>query len=346
MAAAPLPAQRAVVVPTYTLTDLGTLGGAESEASGVNLYGEVAGTSTIATGERHAFRYRNGQMLDLGTLVGGLSSEATAIADSGMVVGYSGWNGTGPGYPQMTLGFAWQDGTMRSTGYLYCVCSFNERTGRSRAYAVNSRGRVVGHSYTNRAGLWQAFWWQADVGTRSIVDINSADGGFASAGYGINDRNDVVGEHAGRAFLMRDDVREGLGVLNGDTSSRARALNAVSQVVGFSVAADGSRRAFLWDATMRELPHVAGAVSSEALAINLQGDIAGRSGNRDLSDTRAALWRDGVAIDLNSRITASGWLLMTATGINDVGQIAGTALRGGVRRAYLLTPDVLPPRGL
>ena len=69
------------------------------------------------------------------------------------------------------------------------------------------------------------------------------------------------------------------------------------------------------------------------------------SGNRDLSDTRAALWRDGVAIDLNSRITASGWLLVSATGINDVGQIVGTALRGGVRRAYLLTPDFVPPRG-
>jgi hypothetical protein len=28
---------------------------------------------------RHAFRYRNGQMLDLGTLTGGLTSEATAL---------------------------------------------------------------------------------------------------------------------------------------------------------------------------------------------------------------------------------------------------------------------------
>ena len=56
---------------------------------------------------------------------------------------------------------------------------------------------------------------------------------------------------------------------------------------------------------------------------------------------RAALWRDGVAIDLNSRVAAPGWLLVSATGTNDVGQIVGTALRGGQRRAYLLTPEYL-----
>jgi probable HAF family extracellular repeat protein len=241
----------------------------------------------------------------------------------------------------MRLGFAWQDGTMRDTNYLYCICSFNRRTGESHAYAVNSRGLVAGNSLTPRAGLWQAFWWQPDVywGIHALVDINSRDGGFASVAYGINDRNDIAGEHAGRAFLMRDGVRDTLGVLSGDVGSSARAINAISQVVGFSVAADGVHRAFFWDGTMRELPHVAGYVSSEALAINVQGDIVGRSGNRDLSDARAAVWQAGVAVDLNSRIPASSWLLVSATGINDIGQIVGIALRGGLRRAYLLTPN-------
>ena len=339
MAAATLPAQRPFGIASYSLRDLGTLGGSESEAAAVNLYGEVAGTSVTATGERHAFRFRNGQMLDLGTLHGGLFSEAAAISDSGEVVGDSGWNGVGPGFPQMRLGFVWQDGTMRPTDYLYCICSFNRRTGESRAYAINSRGRVVGDSLSARAGLWQAFSWQRDRGIRSIVDLNSPDGGFPSVGYGINDRDDIVGDHGGRAFLMRDGVREVLGVLAGDRSSSARAVNAISQVAGFSVAADGVRRAFVWDGTMRELPHVARSVSSEALAMNVHGDIVGRAGNGDLSDARAALWRSGVALDLNSLVPAPGWLLVTATGINDVGQIVGTALRGGQRRAYLLSPE-------
>ena len=339
VAAVTLPAQRPFGLPSYSLTDLGTLGGPESEAAAVNLYGEVAGTSITATGERRAFRYRNGQMLDLGTLIGGRFSEATAISDSGVVVGYSGWNGVGPAFQQMTLGFAWQDGTMRSTDYLYCICSYNRRTGESRAYAINSRGRVVGHSLTGRASLWQPFAWERDRGIRSLVDLNSPDGGSAGAGYGINDREDIVGEHGGRAFVMRDGVREVLGVLAGDVSSSARAVNAISQVAGFSSAAAGVRRAFLWDGIMRELPHVARYVSSEALAINVQGDIVGRSGNGDLSDARAALWQHGAAIDLNSRVAAPGWVLVRATGINDVGQIVGTALRSGQRRAYLLTPE-------
>jgi probable HAF family extracellular repeat protein len=71
----------------------------------------------------------------------------------------------------------------------------------------------------------------------------------------------------------------------------------------------------------------------------VQADIVGRSGNADLSAARAVLWRRGVAIDLNSRVAAPGWLLVSATGVNDVGQIVGTAVRGGQRRAFLLTPE-------
>jgi hypothetical protein len=70
----------------------------------------------------------------------------------------------------------------------------------------------------------------------------------------------------------------------------------------------------------------------------VQGDIVGRSGNGDLSEAPAALWRHGLVVDLNSLVAAPGWLLATATDINDVGQIVGTALRGGQRRAYLVTP--------
>ena len=339
VAAATLSAQRPFAIVRYTLTDLGTLGGPDSEAAGINLYGDVAGTSTTPAGARRAFRYRNGQISDLGTLVGGQFSEAAAISDSGMVVGHSGWNGAGPSFPQMTLGFAWQDGAMRSTDYLYCICSYNRRTGESKAYAVNAAGRVVGHSLTGRASRWQAFAWQREAGIRALVDISTADGLVASAAYGVNDRNEIVGEQGDRAFLMREGARDSLGVLPGDVRSSARAVNAISQAAGFSVAADGVRRAFFWDATMRELPHAAGQVSSEALAINIEGNVVGRSGNADLSDTRAVLWRDGVAIDLNSRVTAPGWRLVTAAGINDVGQIAGTALVDGRKRAFLLTPE-------
>ncbi len=54
---------------SYTVTDLGTLGGNASEALGVNNRGEVIGDSRIPNSTLfHAFLYSGGQMQDLGTL--------------------------------------------------------------------------------------------------------------------------------------------------------------------------------------------------------------------------------------------------------------------------------------
>jgi len=59
------------VVTAIALTDLGTLGGSHSEALAINGRGQVAGFSTTATGERHAFFWDGGAMRDLGTFTGG-----------------------------------------------------------------------------------------------------------------------------------------------------------------------------------------------------------------------------------------------------------------------------------
>jgi probable HAF family extracellular repeat protein len=67
--------------------DLGTLGGLNSEASGINKSGLVVGNSQLASGFVHAFLYNN-VMTDLGTL-GGPNSYAIAINDSGQIVGNS-----------------------------------------------------------------------------------------------------------------------------------------------------------------------------------------------------------------------------------------------------------------
>ncbi|HKI16637.1 MAG TPA: hypothetical protein VKA15_02100 [Isosphaeraceae bacterium] len=51
-----------------TATDLGTLGGQSSYASGINDTGTIVGTSQTTSGESHAFVFQNGRMTDLGTL--------------------------------------------------------------------------------------------------------------------------------------------------------------------------------------------------------------------------------------------------------------------------------------
>ena len=45
---------------------LGTLGGATSVATAINDLDEVVGSSQTATGQTHAFLWRDGHMTDLG----------------------------------------------------------------------------------------------------------------------------------------------------------------------------------------------------------------------------------------------------------------------------------------
>ena len=67
--------------------DLGTLGGTFSVAADVNARGQVAGESSTAGDEIHAFSWtETGGMVDLGTL-GGTGSGALAVNDRGQVIG-------------------------------------------------------------------------------------------------------------------------------------------------------------------------------------------------------------------------------------------------------------------
>jgi probable HAF family extracellular repeat protein len=56
-------------------------------------------------------------------------------------------------------------------------------------------------------------------------------------------------------------------------------------------------------------------------------------------NSSAFLWKDGVMVDLNDLIPKdSPWMLQSAAGINDSGQIAGQGLIHGEVHAFLATP--------
>src|SRR5215212_4391424 len=80
----------------YTITDLGTLGGASSYAYDINDSNQVVGYAKVATGADRAFLFKDangnhladaGEMVNLGTLAGYSSSYAYAINNNGIIVG-------------------------------------------------------------------------------------------------------------------------------------------------------------------------------------------------------------------------------------------------------------------
>jgi probable HAF family extracellular repeat protein len=75
-----------VPVREYTLTYLGTLGGADAVGAEVNEKGQVVGWSNDSLGRKHAFAWDGTRMLDVGRELG-IESYATGVNDNGELVG-------------------------------------------------------------------------------------------------------------------------------------------------------------------------------------------------------------------------------------------------------------------
>lgn len=120
--------------------DLGTLGGSESYASGINSAGAVVGWARAADGVQHAFVWRNGRMTDLTPR--GLAAEAKGINDAGAVVG---WASKGEGQARAVI---WEGGQIRYLDEMLPLFSGWRRL--SEAKAVNNRGQIIGSGYVGR----------------------------------------------------------------------------------------------------------------------------------------------------------------------------------------------------
>ncbi|MEV6695002.1 hypothetical protein AB0M35_26360 [Micromonospora sp. NPDC051196] len=251
------------------MTDLGVLSGHfESIAVDVNERGDVVGTSTgleLIGGYlepiTRAVLWRNGQMIDLGTL-GGDYSEAVAVNDRGQVLGLSN--------PPTDIPhrFVWHNGVVTDLGRQ----DFYETT-----TGFNNRGDVVGtfnvppYAYPCTC-----------VGGRLRGGVLTPIGDAATA---INNLGHVVGVDGGRAFRWRAGVLTDLGTLGGATS-RATAVNDLGAVLGTGETATGARRPVLWwagrtvDLTTRGL-----RAADEVNDLDIRGRLVGSR------DGRAALFR-------------------------------------------------------
>ncbi len=297
----------------FSITDVGSLGGASSTGYAIGNTGVVAGFAENSSGNQSAFSY-NGQLTAL-SATGALSSQANGVNSSGVVAGTvftsSGavagiWSGTvfssiaSPGSYAMDIndqgwvvGATQGDAFIDKNGALTNLGTLPGGTWSS-AYSLNGAGQVAGYGDTG-SGTFHAFLW--------------------TAGSGMAD----------------------LGTLGGSTSY-SMGINAAGNIVGSSTDSSGFLQAFLWThGGMQSLGTLPGATSSMAYGINSSGSVVGYSGGH------AFLWANGTMTDLNGLIPlGSGWELDAAYGVNDSGEIVGTGTYNGQSHAFLLEPGLSP----
>jgi len=137
--------------------------------------------------------------------------------------------------------------------------------------------------------------------------------------------------------------------LNAPLNATASSINNSGAIAG-DFNRDGRSQAFLTNSlgTFIELGTLDGRNSSTASGINNSGDVVGSCYSCEgglCSNWTAFLYRHGVMADLNDRVSQNDWRLVSATAINDKGQILAIGRKDGqpLSKALLLTPaEILP----
>jgi probable HAF family extracellular repeat protein len=127
--------------------DLGTLGGNDSEALGINQTGIIVGDSVTRSGAVHAFVYSGGSMQDVGTLKEfPKASYARAINDAGQIVGESDGN-------NQKRAFVYSDGQM--TDLTRAAVNLRQAgfAALDSADGINNQGWIVGFGTTSDGRL-------------------------------------------------------------------------------------------------------------------------------------------------------------------------------------------------
>lgn len=297
------PEARAVLWSGGKITDLGTLGGYESDAGEMNARGQVTGAAANSIPDQYSlfgwgtqtrgFIWENGTgMRDIGTL-GGADTISPFINQRGQISGCSYTNSTpnsSTGLPTLDP-FLWYHDKMTDLGTLGGVSGC--------AWGLNESGDVAGNS-------------------------------------------DLAGDQTTHPFLWRHGKLIDLGTLGG-TYGIGTWLNNAAQVAGFAfTTGNNTFHAFRWTrGVMRDLGALDGFCNSNANGINARGDVVGGSTSCDLSVSHAFLWANGAMIDLNDFVPpSSGLTFFEALDINDRGAIAGHALlSNGELHAVVLIPS-------
>src|SRR6266566_7983374 len=267
LAQAPATAQtQAKAKVQYQVSNLDTLGGTSSGGNSINDQSWVAGYSRLPDNQsRHAALWRNGSILDLGTLGGPNSSVTWNVKNTeGIIVGISqiaapdplgeAWSSAafyGPPYNVgfINLGFVWEQGQMRGLP----------------TFAGGDNGFATGANNFRQAVGW------AENGVHDPTCVSPQVLQFRPAMWGLG---------------PPDQIQE-LPLIPGDTSGAATAINDNGQVVGISGICDQAvgrhtaKHAVLWEnGTVTDIyPDAPAPWWNTPTAINQHGDVVGFAGD-------------------------------------------------------------------
>lgn len=348
-------------VSTYTIVDLGTLGGKNCTAFALNNHSQIVGGSQIASGVTHAFLWDKGKIQDLGVLPGDKGSVAYALNDQGQAVGLSN---------DLNLPASLGIGLANNLGAHAAVWNNKAITklpvdGGSMGFGIDNAGNTAGvitHGDVSTAFVLIGTHLTAFGGPFSRV---TAIAGAQAAGtfYTARDKSGMTYSHG---FVWNAGHVRDLGLID---VVGVNALNDVGQVVGmatFNYALPPQKQhleAFVWqNGKTRFLGRLPGShLYSSACGINSSGMIVGWSHAKE-GYAEAVLWHNGQVINLNSCARVPhGYMLDMAQAVNDKGQILcrgytftgnfkggsfllpmGAQIPGEVRHSFLLTPVVRP----
>ena len=284
----------------------------------LNNRGEVVGSrSNGVFGSLFAFRWKNGEFVDVHQVVGPSSNftQAAGINDFSTIVGFRSVSNF--------EGFVLRGNRVTPLRVVEGELSVFPND-------INNRGQMIVDSF----GGPERGSFFVDRGQAELLP-GLPDSSNTMVAAALNDRGTVLGNvqtgSGTRAVLWRNGTIIDLGFTPGANMSFGRDVNNRDQAVG-SVNFPDSTAAFVWhNGTMTLLPPLIAGRSSDATSINDFGVVAGQTAAQVPTglDRTATLWFGGQVVDLHTLVRADDPLrpyvhLESVEEINNRGDIIAT----------------------
>lgn len=318
----------------YNLLRLDNLGGAAGTRSvGVGISvgsGVPFGSSITSKGKRAAVQWVDGKPRKLAN-VGTLSTEPLAAApSSGVLVGI---------YGDSTLPVAWNVSGPGTSLKLKPLIAGKQ----SVAKGVNDSGLVVGGGYSPDTLVNKAVFWS--LPSTKPKELALPPGTATSGATAVSNNGAIVGyAQIGSALVPQVWASRGKAPTSlpyPGVGAVPTAINASGVIAGWTEIAGGAYKPMVWSGgTYTQLQTLDGT-DAFAYAINDSGVVVGWA--RPDAPGRAVMWENAAIIDINTRLSeaakAEGWVLQSASGIDNVGRIIAQGRHpDGQVYPVLLTP--------